>query len=108
MTAMDAHDASDADSVSVMVSGDLDIGSAGRLVKRGLSVLDDANTTIVIDLGGLTFMDCAGIGALIRLRNAAVAQDKQIELRQVPVQVQTLLNIAGLADVFVVLPKGPP
>jgi len=82
------------------VSGEVDLDTADEFADHGLECLNGAGSTLVIDLGGVTFMDSTGLGALVRIHNAAQAMDKSIVLTNIPERVQTLLHITKLDGVF--------
>ena len=49
---------------TLILGGDLDFLTAGEFVQRAARVLDDRIERLVLDLAGVTFLDCAGIRAL--------------------------------------------
>lgn len=53
------------------VSGQLDMGSRAVIVR---ACADGGRRTLLIDLDELTFMDCAGYGALVAAQGAADAR----------------------------------
>ncbi len=83
------------------LSGELDLATAPTLVDLGLEALARPGTSVLaIDVGEVTFIDSTALGALVRLRNAALAGAKRVELVTVPDRVQRLLELTGLSDVF--------
>jgi anti-sigma B factor antagonist len=83
----------------VALSGELDIVSADFLSD---ALVEAAASTVVVDLSGLTFMDCRGIGALVAARNNIVAS----ELGQLVVMgpsdiVRKALGLVGLSELIV-------
>src|SRR3954453_23295451 len=75
----------------VRLEGDLDVCSA-RLVDR-----HDAN---VFDVSGVTFMDCAGIAALLRARDRAHARGQTFTLEGVGAPVARVLEATRLSRVL--------
>ena len=76
----------------VRLHGDLDVCSA-RLVDR--------HVASTIDVSGVTFMDCAGMGALVRARDRARARGKAFALAGVSEPVARVLeatHVRGLLD----------
>ncbi len=58
----------------VRVSGEIDIASGPKLREELLGVMRRHGARLALDLGGVTFMDCAGINALVAaLRHARLA-----------------------------------
>ena len=51
-------------SATVAVSGDLDCATAPRL-RATLERVASARRTVLVDLSGTEFMDCAGVGVLV-------------------------------------------
>ena len=58
------------------------------------------NTRIVLDLGSLSFVDSAGLGALITARTAAVSRGAQMKLANLTKKMRDALTITKLATVF--------
>jgi anti-sigma B factor antagonist len=87
------------------VAGEIDVDVANQLAAMGLLSLKSTDaTTLVIDLSDVTFMDSAGLGALVTMGNAAGSLSKELSLRGVPERVGKLLAITGLDAVFSVEP----
>jgi anti-anti-sigma regulatory factor len=64
-------------------------------------VLHDYNPDLLdVDLGGVTFLDCAGIGALVGVRNAAVQAGRQIRVTHPQPFVRRILEVTGLLGVL--------
>lgn len=80
------------------VTGDLDLASAGGFTvqaAQALAALDGRIERLVLDLGGLAFLDCAGARALARLAGAAPAGCPVI-VRAVSPAAARLLHLTGL------------
>ena len=60
---------------------------------------------LVLDLSGVTFMDCAGLQPILRARNRL---GHRLCLRAVPARVLRLLLLAGVAGRMRILPGEPP
>lgn len=59
---------------AVVLSGEIDSSSAPTVRSVMLSAVTRREAReLVVDLGGVTFLDCAGVGALIFGRNAALS-----------------------------------
>ena len=84
------------------LSGDIDLATADDVVTRGANLLARSapGVPLMVDLGGVTFLDSSGLSALVRLRRAAEAQGSQVLLRDVPDRVAALLELSGLAEYF--------
>jgi anti-anti-sigma factor len=55
-----------------------------------------------VDLGGVTFLDCTGLGALIGARNVAVHSGRQLRVHHPQPFVRRILEVTGLVDVLTV------
>jgi anti-anti-sigma factor len=82
----------------VRLRGDIDLGIAARLsnylgdLARGRSV--------VIDLRGVRFIDSSGMAVLMQARNTAIANGRDITLRNPGPSVANTLAVAGLDKVL--------
>jgi hypothetical protein len=64
-------------------------------------VLHDHNPDLLdVDLGEVTFLDCAGIGALVGVRNAAVQAGRQMRVTHPQPIVRRILEVTGLLGVL--------
>jgi anti-anti-sigma factor len=83
--------------VNLSPAGELDLCSAGAL----RAAIQDALRTphlsaVMVDLGEVTFLDCAGIGALVAGRNAAVRQGRGYSVVNPQWQVRRVLDFTGV------------
>jgi anti-sigma B factor antagonist len=86
---------------TLTLHGEADVAVADEIVESGTRRLTDGDVdTVVIDLGGVTFMDSTAIGALVRLHNVADTAGKHLALVNVPARVRKILTITGLLDLF--------
>ncbi|HZQ59668.1 MAG TPA: STAS domain-containing protein [Acidimicrobiales bacterium] len=90
----------------VRLSGDLDIAAVGELSER-LGELVALGDDVVVDLGGLTFIDSTGMGALVWARNRCQRHGRDIVLRNPQRAVAKTLSLTGLDQVFVIEHEGP-
>ncbi len=87
------------------VSGELDLVSADEFAAAGLGALDDpASQQLRVDLSAVSFIDSTGIGALIRLRNAAQEGSTGLVLVSPSTRVLEVLRLLALDDVFDIEP----
>jgi anti-anti-sigma factor len=85
----------------VAVLGEIDLATAPMLRDWLLGVLRErAPALLNIDLAGVTFLDCAGIGALVCVRNAAVLVGQQVWISHSTSVVRRVLELTGLLDVL--------
>ena len=83
----------------VRVAGELDIAAAPEFIDVVRASLGRC-TTVELDLGDVTFIDSSGLGALVRLRKEADAQDASLRLTEISAATDRLLRLTGLVDVF--------
>ncbi|MFE5549750.1 lipid asymmetry maintenance protein MlaB [Streptomyces sp. NPDC056534] len=75
----------------VKVSGDLDIGTVPDL-RQALFVAVSVYEETVVDLARLGFCDCAGLGGLVAVRNAAHRRGARLEWQHIPGHLRVLLR----------------
>lgn len=79
--------------------GELDLASSDNAADLLATVIDRHACYVEIDLAGLDFIDCRGLGALLRLR-AVMIDPGAIGLRNVPEQAALLLRTTGVDALF--------
>jgi anti-sigma B factor antagonist len=93
-----ASDLPDPDVHVVALHGELDIVSAVGLAD---ALVEVAGSTVVVDLRGLTFMDCSGIDALVAARNRIRADGLgQLVVTRPSEIVGKALEIVGLGGLI--------
>ena len=82
----------------VRVSGELDITVRAALVEQVGAALRDGPPPprLALDLGGVTFCDSSGLGALLDIRRLADEAGVPMVLREVPAQVARLLDLTDV------------
>jgi anti-anti-sigma factor len=98
----------DAGAVTLRLYGEIDLNSRDSLLNRLIAIIDiDHADRLLVDLDGVTFLDCSGIGALIAGRNAAQAAGCRYEARNPRGFVSTILWACGV-DVVLGTDPAPP
>jgi anti-anti-sigma factor len=83
--------------VVLAVVGEVDMATAPVLRERLIGVLRvDPPEVIEVDLTGATFLDCAGVGALVAARNAALQVGCRLRVCHLQPIVRRLLEVTGL------------
>jgi len=83
------------------LTGELDLAGAPLMRESGHAALSDGGcSTLVLDIEKLTFVDSAGIGSWVELRNRAQQSDQRLVIRGVSDNIARILTIAGLATLF--------
>jgi anti-sigma B factor antagonist len=85
------------------VAGELDIFAAARISARLDSLAQARCPDLVLDLRPVTFLDCAGLSLLCRLRNRVLARDGRLRLVIDDPRFLRLLRMVRLDDAFEVL-----
>ncbi len=85
------------------VAGELDIFAAGRIVARLDSLVQVRCPDLILDLRPVTFLDCAGLSLLCRLRNRVLERDGRLRLVIGDPRFLRLLRMVRLDDAFEVL-----
>jgi anti-anti-sigma factor len=84
----------------VSVRGEMDIASVPHLERDIRALLALPLDVVVLDLGGVTFMDSSGLSMLNHLRTMADDHVVALFLRDVPDQVVRLLDLTGMTGLF--------
>lgn len=86
-----------ADGIRLTAAGELDRASAPILAAELDRAFDHGTGVVLVDLGAVTFMDSAGVHALVVGHNAAPTR---LRLGGMHHAVRRVLEITGLLDVF--------
>lgn len=81
----------------VTVSGRLDAASRDQLTQLALPSLERGDT-VVLDMAGVTFLDSAGLGALVLLGKKALEHGTSLLAARPSQQARTSLRLARLGD----------
>jgi anti-anti-sigma factor len=89
------------DTAWAAVVGEVDLATA-RLLRDGLlTVLREHPPAVLnVDLSGTTFLDCAGVGALVAVYHAAVQVDCQMRVTGARPIVHRVLHLTGLLSIL--------
>lgn len=78
------------------LAGELDLIASSSLGEALDEALQAGPQLLVLDLGGLTFMDSSGLRTVLRGREDSAEKGVAFRLRQVPSQVRRLFEITGM------------
>lgn len=86
----------------VTLVGELDLATADTLRSRLLTVVraDPAPSRVVLDVGGLHFVDAAGIAVLLTAQRAVVAGGGDLVLRSPSRLVTRVVNVLQLGHLL--------
>jgi anti-sigma B factor antagonist len=94
-----------ADGVTVVhVAGEVDIETAPRM-RAALAAAVDAGLPVVVDLGGVTFIDSFGFGVLAAAHQHGARAGTPVLLRAVSHRIRHLLDLLGLDAVLTIEPE---
>ncbi len=91
----------------VALRGEIDLLAAMALAERLDTLTAAPRPDLVLDLRPVTFIDCAGLGILCRVRNRALARQGRLRLVTESTRFRRLLRVTGLSEVFEVQPRLP-
>lgn len=83
---------------AIVVRGDIDI--AGGPVLEAVLIANENDTSLVIDLGDVSFIDSSGLRSLLSASRRATERNTTVVLRSVGPEVARLLQITGTAGLF--------
>ena len=84
----------------VTVSGEIDIATGPRLREKLLGAMRRHGARLALDLSGVTFMDCAGINALLTARRHARVKDGWVRVPRASRRARKVLMLTGLHREF--------
>jgi anti-sigma B factor antagonist len=90
----------------VEICGEIDIQSAPQLRDELLRVLRRYGSQLALDLGEVTFLDCAGINALLATRRRARLEDGWIRVIRVSPRARRIFSLLGLQEEFALSHSG--
>lgn len=90
------------DSIVVVCHGRLVAGLCDALHARVKPLLAESKV-VVLDLGGVTFMDSIGLGTMVRLYVSAKSTGCSLELLHVGKHIREVLSITHLLEVFTIV-----
>jgi anti-sigma B factor antagonist len=84
------------DGLVIALSGELDLASLPAVAVPMDDVLGRPLQPVVLDLGGLTFLDSSGVAVLVRIAN----HFGQVRTRAATPPVRRVIEVLGLAERF--------
>jgi anti-anti-sigma factor len=86
------------DHVTVVPCGELDMATVGAVERELRRLRDSGHDHLVLDLGGLSFMDSSGLHLVTRWVAEASRDGFQFELEPGPPAVQRVFELTSLTD----------
>jgi anti-anti-sigma factor len=88
------------DSGAVIAEGDIDL-AGGPLLETAIARCEESSAQpVVIDLGGVEFIDSSGLRSLLSASRRAAERGTSVVLRRPSSGVRRLLSITGTTDQF--------
>jgi anti-anti-sigma factor len=84
----------------VQVGGDLDFEDEQSFQKILLHVMRAYSPRLLLDLAGVSFMDCAGLRALLMTRRRAEMRKGSVRLVAASATVRRVINATGMKEIF--------
>jgi anti-anti-sigma factor len=83
------------------IVGEIDLATMPLLRDRLMGAMHDKTLDLLdIDLTGVEFLDCAGIGALVGVYNTAVQSGRRVQLSHPQPFVRHVLDLTGVLRIF--------
>jgi anti-sigma B factor antagonist len=90
----------DGPTVRVILQGELDLAGAQQMEERMVAIDEEGPARVVIDLGGLAFIDSTGLRLLLQADTRARARGYELFLRPGAPAVQRVFEVTGALDVL--------
>ena len=104
MTDFTIDETASEDAVALGLAGDLDMSATFALEPVLDRVLADGPRELVLDLGGVGFVDSSGLGLLIATHERASGADVDMAITGAAPEIQRVFTIAGLDGILPVRP----
>lgn len=89
----------------VALCGELDLADAPAVASHLIAAVAAYGPSIIVDLAGLKFIDCCGLGVLVRVQKWARESGGDMCLVAPRPRVRRVLETTGLIGVFSVYPS---
>ena len=88
----------------IAVRGEVDLHTAPK-VQSAIERAADANGIVVLDMGGVAFMDSTALSALMRAKDILQAQGISLRLASPSSAVERIFSVTGFKDYFDIFPS---
>jgi anti-anti-sigma factor len=82
----------------IALVGELDAAVAEELLDTLYDLVDETISGVSVDLGGVTFLDCAVLGTLVAVRARAEARGRSMRVHSAAGQALVVLKLSGTFD----------
>ena len=83
------------DGIVVAVSGEVDVCTEGPLRQVLLRIMRERDARLLLDVSGVSFMDCAGLRALLTVRRRAELRGGCMRLIVTSAAVHRIIELTG-------------
>lgn len=90
--------------VVIHVEGDVDVSQALALRDTLAQAMGDGSTPVLLDLGGVEFIDSAGVGLLVTAHRRAVAAHGALAIAAITLTVARVLELTRTDRVLRLVP----
>lgn len=86
----------------VKVTGDITLNKGGDVILKDKinSLLQQGRKKLLLDLGGVAYVDSAGLGQLVQVRVTAGRSSAELKLLNITKRLKDLLVVTRLSTVF--------
>src|ERR1700733_1073993 len=89
----------------VALRGEFDLADVPAVEAHLIAVVAACGPLVIVDMAGLVFIDCCGLGGLVRGRKGVRGGGGDMYLAAPPQHVRRILRLTGLAGFFPVYPS---
>jgi anti-sigma B factor antagonist len=94
-------------SLALFLTGELDLATAPTLAQAVNELLEDHTRCLILDLGGLSFVDVVGLSGIFDVRHAAVSAGLLFRLCSVSDATRRLIRLADHAELEAAISVAP-
>ena len=87
---------------TVVLTGEIDLSTARRVREALIAISNSGETSVVVDMTNVTFVDSTGLSALVGPLKRFRSMNGEIVLRSPSKGVRKVLEITGLTRVFTI------
>jgi anti-sigma B factor antagonist len=84
----------------VVAQGEVDLSTIPQLTQILDDLIAEGQVELIIDMGGVDFIDSTGLGALVGARKRALAKDGSVHLACIKSKVLKIFKITQLTEIF--------
>jgi stage II sporulation protein AA (anti-sigma F factor antagonist) len=86
------------DGTIVTISGEVDVGTEAQLQQSLLRIIRECGARLMLDASGVSFMDCAGLRALLATRRRAEMHGVFLRLIATSAAVRRIIELTGAQE----------